>query len=245
MKKILSATLAIMLALGLFAPMELMASAITVTVNGRAIHFSYGSPIIVDGQALVPVEIFEHLGFEVSVSTIFFSRMGARTFANVENESHSIVIQEQSEYIFIDDQEIPLSVPARTLAGSFYLVVPLRAVLDNIDGYSIRWEASTQTITITTQIQRPTRPHVGNNGLVASTFAAGWRHTAFIMADGAIMAMGDDASRQAEGPRGPNRPIPDDDVFYVTAVAAANNSTMAIIDGVTHIWGDTAFNWNA
>ena len=148
MRKLLSAILALVLVVGVFAPVALYANEIGVTIDGVAVDFEGDTPpTIVDGRALVPVRgVFEHLGFEVDWE------QGTQT-VTLASDDFIITIVIGNDRFSID-QIIPgleasghgvLDVPAQIIEGRTLL--PIRAVLESV-GYYVGWDGDTRTVVV-------------------------------------------------------------------------------------------------
>lgn len=129
------------LALTLAAPaMTLVASEITVSVDGVQVDFPGQPPVIVDGRTLVPVRgVFETMGFDVGWNP------EARQ-ATLSSATDVIVITIDSDTFTVNDVNHTLEVPAQIINGSTML--PIRAVLESV-GYSLGWSEATRTVLIT------------------------------------------------------------------------------------------------
>ena len=132
---------------------------ITVIVNGTAVNFAGQAPAIVDGELLVPVSVFEVLGFEVSwpnmgrgaaqanlrkPDTLVTITMGARQFTVA---SDWVASHPDFGAHFRSRATHGLEVPAQMIDGSAML--PLQAMLQGL-GYSLVWNHDTQTAIIST-----------------------------------------------------------------------------------------------
>jgi len=166
MKKLCIAALALLLAAGIFAPTGLAASEIRVTIDGAAVDFEGDTPpTIVDGRTLVPVRgVFEAIGFEVGwdqyTQTAILWQYG---YIDHEGEDVRVVTTEititiGSDVFIINDEELPLDVPAQIIQGRTLL--PIRAVLESV-GYYVDWDNAGRTVIVSSvpiQVQQPAEP---------------------------------------------------------------------------------------
>ena len=141
MKKRILAILLVTILVFSFTPVSYATSnPISVTIDGRLINLADQNPTVVDGRTLVPVRgVFEELGFTVV--------WDAATSRVTLTGSHIIVIEIGSNVFLNNGTENTLDVPAQTIGGRTML--PLRLVLESV-GYSLEWDASTQTVLIRT-----------------------------------------------------------------------------------------------
>jgi hypothetical protein len=111
-----------------------------VLVDGSRLSFDV-EPIIENGRTLVPLRaIFEALGAEV-----LWNGETRTVTALAGAKQIRLTIGQTTAYI--DNQPYQIEVPARVVNGR--TLVPLRFVSESL-GAQVQWEASTQTITITT-----------------------------------------------------------------------------------------------
>jgi len=139
MKRLCSAVLTLLLAAGIFAPTNLAAGEITVTVDGEAVSFPNQQPAIIDGRTLVPVRgVFEHLGFEVDWDQPTLT-------ATLTGADHTVLITANAAAFTTNGQAFALDVPAQVIHGSTML--PIRAVMESV-GYYVDWDDATSTVII-------------------------------------------------------------------------------------------------
>ncbi|MCL2375986.1 MAG: copper amine oxidase N-terminal domain-containing protein [Defluviitaleaceae bacterium] len=139
-RRLLSVMLALVLAMGIFAPTTLFANEISVTINGTPVVFESQGPVIVDNRTLVPVtDVFRALGFSSSWD-------GATRQTTLTNNDHRIVITIDSDAFFVNGAPRTLDVPAQIINDRNML--PIRAVLEAV-GKEIDWDGTTQTVLIT------------------------------------------------------------------------------------------------
>lgn len=127
-----------MLLLGL--PLIASAQAPTVILDGKQLSFDV-PPTIENGRTLVPLRaIFEALGAEVqwdgATQTVTATKGGTTIKLTVGGQAYK------------NGQPVTLDVPAKIINGR--TLVPLRFVSEAL-GASVKWDGSTQTITITSQ----------------------------------------------------------------------------------------------
>ena len=127
------------LVLGVFMPVTLQASEISVSIEGELVNFEGQGPVIVDGRTLVPVRgVFEALGFEVEWDEV------ERTVI-LHREGHLVAITVDSEAFITNARNYTLDVPAQIINDRTML--PIRLVLESV-GYNVGWDESTRTVTI-------------------------------------------------------------------------------------------------
>ncbi|MCL2377051.1 MAG: stalk domain-containing protein [Defluviitaleaceae bacterium] len=175
MRKILAATLAVVMILGIFAPMGLQANEIRVTIDGVTVDFEGQPPVIVGGRTLVPVRgVFEALGFDVGWN------QPTQTATLVRND-FTVVISIGSANFTTNGASYPLDVPAQIIGNRTML--PIRAVLESV-GYYVDWNQSTQTVLVSTTRVTTPKVAVGNN------------HSMALHTDGSLWVWGDNAFGQ-------------------------------------------------
>jgi len=115
---------------------------ITVTIDGTPVNFAGQPPATVSGRTLVPARgVFEALGFAASWSP-------ATQQATLTRGNDTIVLTIGSATFTHNGVNRTLDVPAQIIGGRTML--PLRAVLESVGGYGMRWDAATRTVVITT-----------------------------------------------------------------------------------------------
>jgi len=140
MKKLLTATLVLIMVLVSLPGATFANDDIRVTVNGQAVAFPDQSPVIVDGRTLVPVRAtFEAMGFGIGWNP------NTRT-ATLTRTGYVVNITIDSATFTTNGVTHTLDVPAQIIGGSTML--PIRAVLESV-GYELQWENSTRTVVIT------------------------------------------------------------------------------------------------
>lgn len=139
-RKLLIASMGLVLFMGIFAPTALAASQIGVTINGTAVEFEDQMPAIVDGRTLVPVsDVFRALGFSTSWD-------GQARETTLVNNDHHIVIAIDSDTFYVNGTPQTLDVPAQIINDRNML--PIRAVLEAV-GKDVDWDGAVQTVVIT------------------------------------------------------------------------------------------------
>jgi len=155
-RKMLSATLALAMLLGILTPTTLSASEIGVTINGTPVVFEDQTPVIVDGRTLVPVtDVFRALGFTSSWD-------GEARQTTLTNNDHRVVITIDNDTFFANGVPQTLDVPAQIINGRNML--PIRAVLEGV-GKEIGWDGGTQTVLITYEIPFDPDVYVRDDGV--------------------------------------------------------------------------------
>ena len=120
---------------------RLAAPAVGVTVDGRPVSFADQPPVIIDGRTLVPVRgVFEALGFEVDWEA-------STQRATLTREGDTVIITVGSASFTTNGVSHTLDVPSQIIGGRTML--PFRAVVESV-GYSVGWDAATQTVVIST-----------------------------------------------------------------------------------------------
>ena len=114
------------------------ASNIGVTVDGRMVNFTGQQPVSVDGRTLVPVrDVFEMMGFEVS--------WNASAQRVVLTGNDVVVLTVGSNNFNANGERHRLDAPAQIINGSTML--PIRAVAESV-GYYVGWNMFTNTVVI-------------------------------------------------------------------------------------------------
>lgn len=140
MKKFLSAIMAMMLTVSLFAMPAMAADKITVTLDGEEIVFDV-EPQIINERTMVPVRaIFEALGATVDWNQEKQIVTAVKGQDVVEMQINNTVMWKNLTEIFLDTP--PMIIDERTL-------VPARAVAEAFD-LDVDWDGATQTVIITT-----------------------------------------------------------------------------------------------
>jgi len=139
---VMTTALALVLAIGIFAPTNLYANEINVTINGMTVDFEGQAPIIVDGRTLVPVRgVFEALGFDIGWN------QDTQT-ATLRSANYEVVILVGSATFTTNGIDHALDVPAQIIVGRTML--PIRAVVESV-GYDVNWCGITSTVLISTE----------------------------------------------------------------------------------------------
>lgn len=125
----------LVLPLGAFAAGQ---SNIKVKINDQVLYFDV-NPVIDNGRTLVPLRgIFENLGADVQwiaqTSTVLATRGDTRVKLQIGNAN-----------AYVNDQVIPLDVPAKIVDGS--TLVPVRFISESL-GATVDWENSSSTVLI-------------------------------------------------------------------------------------------------
>jgi len=213
-------TFALVMLFMLLAPAKLLASEVTVTIDGIPVYFSGQQPAIIDGRTLVPVRgVFEQLGFVPTWDSV------ART-ATLTRSDFTIEITIGSNVFISSGTEHILDVHAQIINGSTML--PLRAVLESV-GYSVGWNSATRTVVIETTPASAT-------GMVR----AGDGHSMYITPDGNLWAWGwNDFSQVGGGARrGTDQTTPLHIMENVATVSGGFGHTVVLAtNGNVYTWG--------
>lgn len=122
-------------------PVAPAAPAVNVVVNGTPVTFADQPPVISEGRTLLPLRaVFDLLG-----ATIEWD--GATQTVYAKKEGFDITLTIGAAEIWVNGQPKPLDVRAQIMNGR--TMVPVRAVADAF-GCGIGWDATTSTVTITT-----------------------------------------------------------------------------------------------
>ena len=140
-KRLLSITLALILAITLAAPLPSAAAQdISVEIDGKRVEFEGQQPVIVNGRTLVPVRgVFEQLGFEVTWETHYPNT------ATLISDDYTVHIEAGSTAFTVNEESYTLDVPAQLINGRTML--PIRAVLEAV-GLYVAWDAVRQTVLV-------------------------------------------------------------------------------------------------
>lgn len=118
---------------------SVLASDITIKVNGSDIIFEDQEPEIVDGRTLVPLRgVFDSMGFDVEWDET------ARS-AKISNSIKDITMTENIKRVISNTKTIDIDVAPQIIGGR--LMIPLRAVAESIDA-SVEWDGTTRTVSI-------------------------------------------------------------------------------------------------
>lgn len=110
---------------------------LTILINNKKVTFPQ-LPLMENGRTLVDADpFFEALGAKV---------LWVKTTATSTRNNTTISFIINSPQLFRNGQKIPLDVPAKQFYGR--TLVPLRAIAENF-GFSVEWDDTTKTITIT------------------------------------------------------------------------------------------------
>ncbi|MCL2399986.1 MAG: extracellular solute-binding protein [Defluviitaleaceae bacterium] len=140
--------LSLILILNSIVPIAVFANEVNVLVDGQAVTFSRQRPIIVDGEIFIPVrDVFELMGFEVLWSESTNSIVLIR-------DNYIATLSPGSNVIRTNEKNIYLNASAQIIESTFML--PLHAVLGNVDCYFISLDAETNTVTINPSISENT-----------------------------------------------------------------------------------------
>jgi len=143
MRRILSATLVLILTAGVLSPaLPLHAAEINITIDGWAIEFEEVQPINVDGRTLVRM-------FDIA-SRLGLSQWGQSYYAQdatMFGSTAAILIIAGRDTFLINDQAFHLDVPAQFV--EYEMMIPIRAVMEGL-GHLVEWDNATNTIAITT-----------------------------------------------------------------------------------------------
>ena len=139
-KKVVVASVLVVLAALLFAMTVYASDAIRVTIDGEQVVFEGQGPTIVSNRTLVPVRgVFEHLGFD----DINWNPQTRQ--ATLANDEFTLVFTIGSSTFTNNGTSHSLDVPAQLIGGRTML--PLRAPLESI-GYYLDWDGGTRTVII-------------------------------------------------------------------------------------------------
>ena len=122
---------------------------ISVVIDGIPVYFPDQGPVVIDGELLVPIYVFEYLGFGVGWDGLL-QRAGLNRipyFFIFTISEPSFFFLRWDGYQLAGWNQFELDVPAQTINGR--IVIPLRAPLEKL-GYSVDWLAETQTVIIDT-----------------------------------------------------------------------------------------------
>ncbi|MCL2573095.1 MAG: stalk domain-containing protein [Defluviitaleaceae bacterium] len=145
MKKLLFSMFAALLVVGAFVSTTLMASEISVDIDGRTVDFEGHPPAIIDGRILVPIRgFFEHLG-----GTISWVQSTQTSTITLVNQHYIVVITAGSNTFTTNDIGYDLDVPAQIIDGR--VMLPIRAIAESI-GYIVNWDNETSTVIITSPL---------------------------------------------------------------------------------------------
>ncbi len=118
-----------------------MADDIRVIVNGHEVNFDTIGPREYNGRVLVPLRgVLEDLGATVDWDANTQTVIAA-------NKGMEIQLPIGRRFAMVNNERIPLDVPAMTVAGT--TMVPLRFIGETL-GASVRWNPRTATVRITT-----------------------------------------------------------------------------------------------
>jgi len=146
-KKIIALFLMIAMTMSMMPTAFASQMTITVQIDGRPVQFQDQQPIIRDGRTLVPVRgVFEALGFEV-----FWDN----PTATLQSDDTVLSISVGSNSFGANGASKPLDVPATLVNGRTML--PIRLPLEAA-GFNMVWDASSQTVAITTDGTTPAVP---------------------------------------------------------------------------------------
>lgn len=144
-KKILALSLAVASLLGTTAATA--QKYITVNVNGNTINFAEQFPFIENDFTLVPMrEIFEALG-----ATVSWDGENQSIYSYDPVSDVSIIMQINSDTMFVNGTAIKLDVPAKIVGTS--TVVPVRAISEGMNS-KVDWEEVSQTVIIEKEIDK-------------------------------------------------------------------------------------------
>jgi len=127
---------------------------ISVTIGDIPVNFAVGQPTLVDGRILVPVELFDVLGFRVTwqpqtqrVGLGGEIGIGITLNGDVFTTDNKIIVTALNGDVFStgEKQSHTLDVPAQVIDGS--TMVPI-VILESV-GYNVQWDVTAQTVIIT------------------------------------------------------------------------------------------------
>ena len=141
-------------ALPLLAASVAFGQRIHTTINGTPVHFSDVRPVSIDGRVLVPVRgVFEQMGVNVD-----WNPANQAVYATGNNRVVTLYINKRVAQV--NNHQVTLDVPATVYAGR--TMVPLRFISEAM-GAMVDWDASTNTVAITTNGIASVPPHVVYN----------------------------------------------------------------------------------
>ena len=138
-KKVFLTIVALCLVTAIFI-IPVQASNIKIEIDGQPVVFIKQQPVIINENILVPLEVFEQLGFEVDYNT------NQVTLNSVNHEIVFIIGHSSRSFFTVNGRHIPLEVPAQIIEGS--IMIPLRAVIERV-GLQLDW--NNNTISISTE----------------------------------------------------------------------------------------------
>jgi hypothetical protein len=117
-------------------------SVISVIVDGQPVAFGAVGPMRSKGRVMVPLRgVLEKIGATVDWD-------GAAQKITAERDDHKIELTIGEAFGRINDQDVPLDVPARVFKGTTF--VPLRFMGSALHA-RVDWDEATSTVRITTR----------------------------------------------------------------------------------------------
>ena len=208
----------LVLAAGLIPYVEASPGGINVKINGEAIDFNIGGPVVIDNQIFVPLRsVFETMGFAVSWNI-------ERQQAILVDSNYEIIITIGSEAFSVNSQRHELDIPAQIIGGQTML--PIRAVLESI-GYTVYWDIAENAVIISALGGRISQG--------VTNISAGFNSSYAVLADGSLWFWGQGFI--FDWPHN-NIYTPEKIMENVVAVSAGHGHKMAIRnDGSLWAWG--------
>lgn len=176
MKKIISLTLAAMLAASAVGISAVAEDDVKVLVNGDPVVFADQTPFVENNRTLVPMRaIFEALGATVEWDGETQTVISYDPFSAV-----SIVLQIGSNKMFVNDKAVELDVAAKIVNDR--TMVPVRAIAEGMNS-KVDWDQENLTVIVTKNIEPTEGAPVG--------VANPWRE--FVTLDDLNAAINDEA----------------------------------------------------
>jgi len=148
-RKLLAVTLAALLALAVVTPV--MASDVTVFIDGAQVQFEGQGPVLVEDHTLVPVrDVFEQLEFSV----VWENEAREVTLLN---DAWTVTIEIGSNTFVTNGESFNLVVPAQLVNDR--TVLPIRPILESV-GFVVEWDGAANSVLIFTEAQEPVDEYV-------------------------------------------------------------------------------------
>lgn len=155
MKKVISLSLAAMLAASAMGVTAMAEDDITVLVNGEAVVFEDQAPFIENERTLVPMRaIFEALG-----ATVEWDGETQTVISYDPVSEVSIVLQIGSNKLFVNDKAVELDVAAKIVNER--TMVPVRAIAEGMNCV-VDWDQETTTVIVTKDISAEPGTEIAN-----------------------------------------------------------------------------------
>lgn len=181
MKRLVSISLAAMLAASAMGITAAADDDITVYVNNQAVVFEDQAPFIENERTLVPMRaIFEALG-----ATVEWDGETQTVISYDPISEVSIVMQIGSNKMFVNDKAVELDVPAKIVNDR--TVVPVRAVAEGMNS-EVDWDGERRVVLVTKDIGQAEEP-----GFPISEMPNPWQEFAALDELNAAINSNDDA----------------------------------------------------